>query len=64
MTAHRAHPARRLSRTPVLRAPRARGGASSLLRLSQALSLPAAPAMAQWVERAARALVAPQPARS
>lgn len=39
--------------------PSARGGASSLLRLSQAQRLPTAPAVEQWVERAARALAMP-----
>jgi hypothetical protein len=40
-------------------APRARGGASSMLRLSQAQRLPAAPALEAWMERAARALAQP-----
>lgn len=40
-------------------APRARGGASSLLRLSQGQRLPAAPSFEAWIERAARAMIKP-----
>jgi hypothetical protein len=40
-------------------APRARGGASSLLRLSPGQRLPAAPSFEAWVERAARAMIQP-----
>jgi hypothetical protein len=39
--------------------PSTRGGASSMLRLSSAARLPAAPEVEQWVQRAARALAAP-----
>ncbi len=39
--------------------PRARGGVSSLLRLSQGQRLPTAPTVEQWVERAALALATP-----
>jgi hypothetical protein len=55
-----AHSRRRFaSRSLSPRAPSTRGGASSMLRLSSAARLPAAPEVEQWVQRAARALAAP-----
>jgi hypothetical protein len=60
MTATQPH--RFASRLATPRAPSTRGGASSVLRLSGATRLPAAPSVEQWVQRAARALAAPMAA--